>query len=195
MATPTTDPDKACRYATYLDYLCAIEKKWPEYKLFREYLENISYVEESARIIEISQDGKIVKECCYTTGCDGSSVSLEEFTMTLQSTPPEIRTRVVTLEPGIRSSTERISAELINVVGLTLDIEPLFFWKFILGIEVDVSGNDTHELPSSHAIEAFDVPRSIPMEPSFLDVGRGSCAKIIKNAPICGVATPMTIGR
>ena len=117
-------------YGTYLNYLDSIKEEWPEYMGLYRYLKNISdHGPPGFRVViqDISVGGKYLTPSDFVFNLD---LSIDEFALKrievmehLSRRSDNIRTRLILVE----NRTKDLHPTLIDMIGLSLDIEPLFF--------------------------------------------------------------------
>ncbi|MCJ1435082.1 hypothetical protein MMC27_004452 [Xylographa pallens] len=123
----------AHRFKTYLEYLDTIKDKWPEYDVLRELLAVYRYDPPKWRVSvrDVLHDGswsnKVDFEALSFMSEDTErSVSIA-LNAALHVLPGDGRTRFVLVSDG----GVALPTLLLDVLGLSLDIEPLFLWSML----------------------------------------------------------------
>ena len=116
--------------SVYVDFLKSIEDRWPEYRPFRMYLEarfEPPYwpLSGDIQVCDTLSDNRKCSSPLIRAREDGSTARLLD---TLQNYPTELRSRVVLF--GIDQSL-RLDQRVFNILRLTFNIEPLFFWSLL----------------------------------------------------------------
>ncbi|MCJ1352630.1 MAG: hypothetical protein MMC33_002614 [Icmadophila ericetorum] len=108
-------------FQTYLEYLDKIKEKWPEYDTLREYLRKgqVWVTWHFICICDVQVDGSIVEQQL-------SWIDHEKAQKFLSTVASNVRTRFLIID-----YTEELSPWAIDLLGLTLDIEPSFFSRII----------------------------------------------------------------
>ena len=117
-------------YGTYLNYLDSIKEEWPEYMGLHRYLKSVSdHGPPGFRVViqHISVDGKHLAPTDFVFNLD---LSIDEFASKrielmehLSRRSDNVRTRLILVE----NRTKDLHPTLIDMIGLSLDIEPSFF--------------------------------------------------------------------
>ena len=112
-------------FTTYLNYLESIVEKWPEYgRLWERLREKKPYPWQSwtrVTICDILTDGRIIQERYFDR--DREFVNLHAVLLKAAST---VRTRYIFID-----CAPNLPPEMIECLGLALDIEPRFFSSVI----------------------------------------------------------------
>ena len=139
---PTPPQHRVSRYETYVDYLNAIEDKWPEYVPLRQYLElgefstrKLPHSNTSQGhgakvfIVDILQDGTVPPPSNRMLKYDQSDheevrkQKLRDFKAALLTGNSNLVSRILLIDGADRP----VDPPLVDLLGLTFDIEPEFF--------------------------------------------------------------------
>ena len=144
---PTPPQHRVSRYETYVDYLNAIEDRWPEYVPLRQYLElgefstrKLPHSNTSqghgAKVfmVDIFQDGTVSSPSNRTLKYDQSDhenvrkQKLGDFKAALLTGNSNLVSRILLIDGANRP----VDPPLVNLLGLTFDIEPEFFLALLV---------------------------------------------------------------
>ena len=144
---PTPPQHRVSRYETYVDYLNAIEDRWPEYVPLRQYLElgefstrKLPHSNTSqghgAKVfmVDILQDGAVLIPSNGTLKYDQSDhekarkQKLEDFKAALLTGNSNLVSRILLMDGANRP----VDPLLVDLLGLTFDIEPEFFLALLV---------------------------------------------------------------
>ena len=115
----------------YVDYLKSIEDQWPEYTLFREFLEAnskgaLSYQRPGftgdVLLCDVFSDNSRQSSAIFRAG---EIANIHNLEYALSNPPEGLRSRIIIL--GLSSSGETIDQRVLNLFRLKFNIEPLFY--------------------------------------------------------------------
>lgn len=176
MTTPVeiTDPQSSGpQFDTYAQYLEWIKDKWTEYEELRDYLSDInnrSNPKGFVHVNDILPDGSIHRPLgshWYRTSDSNSTLSTDESLRTALSTCLiGTRTRMIFVQQAGNVDGNGLHPSIIDAIGLTFDVEPLFF---LLAMKAD--------------------QEAVPRHPKFLRIG-SIWVKVLEDVTI-GLAKPL----
>lgn len=130
MAAAAPAPQPTHSFGSYIEYLEALQSKWPEYEQLRSKATDSWNRGHPAAVFirDILRNGSCseLREYSYPNLIEDPSMETtyaEDLRTALRTCTSDVRTRVVFVDTG----GYRLRTSMMNIMGLELDIEPQFF--------------------------------------------------------------------
>ena len=140
MADGGPRPFSVANHMDYVNYLKLIEDRWPEYNKFRRYLERnansyrhkLNGITGHISIHDIRSDNSFLPPLTFKAG---ESMDVQSLKDALSNLPTRLRARLIVID---LDSGKAIDQRVLNLLRLSFDIEPLFFWSLLDGSDYDI---------------------------------------------------------